>query len=534
MVSPGPLWASCLCCRALLRPLHDAHKGLGDRATWERAGVWDSHVGFLFQLTPRPDGAKLPFMHGPATKSDERQRAVAESQGGVRYLFPQTRAIEIRLPSSFEPDEAGRLVWLIQRAGFNAVLLNCFSRGYTFHASPTMSASDFPAQHPDFHKRFDPLVPFLKAARETPLTVYALVEGLRVGGGGFGRGPILHERPEWGVRGRRLFNGSGNPPSLCPVNRDVWRFLGDLFYEIVETYGFRALYLRHMSYPLDPAAGRSGKSADYCRCDFCRRSIYTSLGVKIDRIPDDPDHPDRFNLTAWRSRQLSELVRYLRLRLEKAAIKSLTIGEIFLEENEVAPDVLGYQNASDWAQEHLVPIAALRPLPSAETIGEAWTERLTALARSATVMPVLPVGRNGNFAATVERFSTEPVLGIVVPEPHDLTAPPLTQLAAGPWREPTAVAEQQPLVSVAGLLAHTIPLLDPGHPLRAFLSDVLRVLEPLGNLWLPAQRESLYENLLGLEERIVAGKISLGEAAPPVLRNFRLARQLLKLVDMEP
>ncbi|MBM3333840.1 hypothetical protein FJY63_04185, partial [Candidatus Sumerlaeota bacterium] len=76
-------------------------------------------------------------------------------------------------------------------------------------------------------------------------------------------------------------------------------------------------------------------------------------------------------------------------------------------------------------------------------------------------------------------------------------------------------------------------LLPLGNPVRAFLNDVLRVVRPFGDQWPSSQRQTLYDNLQGLEERIADEKISLGNLAPAVLRDFCLARQLLRLAEIE-
>jgi hypothetical protein len=466
--------------------------------------------------------------------SDVWQATLAERVVPVqpRRLFPQTRAVEIRLPRGFEVSDAPRLVWQVKHAGFNTILLNCFSEGYTAFPSRTMRAYGFPVQDLRFHSN-DPVTPVLSAARCEGLTVYALVEGLRVGGER-GRGPVLRRRPEWGVRGRDHLRGLSTPPVLCPANLDVRRFLGDLFHETLEGYSFQGLYLRHLHYPLEPADQR----ADFCHCDFCRRAIWLSLGVRIGDIPADPDHPDRYNLTSWRGKQLMELLRYLRLRATKASARPLTLTEVYLgEEPEPAqPESLGYVDGCSWARERGIPIAVFRPLPGTPDGSEKWIERIAAMAQCALIMPALtapPESRQSRLLETIERLAFEPIGGVVVCEPHDLTAPPLTLLADGPWREPTQLAEDRPIASVCTLLAETVKRLPSDDPVHAFLADVLKVVEPLGERWSAAQRESLYENLLGLEERIGDEKIALGDAAPAVLRNFRLARHLLRLAEIE-
>jgi len=456
--------------------------------------------------------------------------AQAPASEEERALFPQTRAIELCLPNAFDPADAPRLIWQVRRAGFNTVLLNCFSGGYTAFDSTTMRAWEFPAQDPRFADR-DPVAPLLAAAHAERITVYALVECLRVGSESGKRGPILRRRSEWAAHGRdRSARGAGSR-FLCPANRHVWRFLGDLLYEILEHYPFQGLYLRDLHYPLEPPDCR----ADYCRCDYCRSAVWHSLGVKIHEIPDDPDHPDRYNLTSWRSKQLAALLHYLRLRVGKVCAPSLTLAEVYLgEEGEQAhPESSGYVDAGSWTKEHLVPIAALRPLPAMTAISEQWIERVAMLTESALVMPVLSAEPDGLFLETLDRLSVLPIAGVVVREPYDLAAPPLNRLATGPWRERTQVTEERPLLAVCALLSATIRLLPADSPLSAFLSDVLRVVQPLGERWPPQQCETLYENLLGLEERIADEKMNLGEPAPAVVRNFRLARQLLRMVELE-
>jgi len=445
-----------------------------------------------------------------------------------RRLFPQTRAIEIRLPAAFEVRDAARLAWQIKRAGFNAILLNCFSQGFTTFPSRTMPAYGFPVQAPR-PRGSDAVAAVLSAARREELTVYALVEGLCVGSERR-RGPILRRRPEWAVRGRDRFRRGAVPPFLCPANREVWRFLGDLFYEILEGYSFQGLYLRHLHFPLEAPDQR----ADFCRCDSCRRAVWLSLGVRIHEIPDDPDHPDRYNLTSWRGKQLTGLLHYLRLRAAKAAARPLTLAEVWLGDTEnLGPEATGFADGGSWAQERWIPLAAFRPLPTVPEAGESWIKRIAAMAQCALVLPVLSALPEGRLIETIERLTYEPIAGIIVREPHDLTAPPLTLLAGGPWREPTQLTEDRPIVSVCTLLSETMRMLSPDDPIRAFLGDVLRAVEPLGERWSATQRESLHDNLLGFEERIADERIVMGKAAPAVLRNFRLARQLLRLVEIE-
>jgi hypothetical protein len=446
------------------------------------------------------------------------------------FLLPQTRAIELCLPPGFVARDAPRLIWQVKRAGFNTILLSCVRHGYTAFPSATMRACGFPGQDPRLSEP-DPVAPVLKVAGEEGLTVYALVEGLKVGHGERGRGPVLRHRPEWAARGRDRFRRADDPPFLCPANRDVWRFLGDLFYEVLEGYAFQGLYIRHLHFPLEPSDGRQ----DYCRCDNCRRAVRLSLGVKIADIPDDLDHPDRYNLTSWRGQQLTGLLHYLQLRAAKTRARTLTLAEVYLDESDegVRSESHGFVDACAWTQERLVPIAAFRPLPGKTQSSESWIKRVAGLAQCALVLPVLSASRDGRLVETLERLALEPIAGVVVCEPHDLTAPPLVHLANGPWSEPTQVAENRPLISVAALLRATVKLLRPDDPVRSFLSDVLRVVEPFGERWVAPQRESLYENLLGLEERILDERVNLGAAAPAVIRDFRLARQLLQLVDIE-
>lgn len=448
---------------------------------------------------------------------------------GSRVLYPRTRAIELRLPADFNAADAPRLLWQVRHAGFNAILLNCFTGGLTLHPSPTMRGYGFPEQDPRYRGR-NPAVAVLSAARQEGLIVYALMDGLYVGDGRRGRNPILRRRPEWRVQGRDPANGPDSPMFLCPVNRSVQRFLGDLSYEILERYGFRGLYLRHLHFPLEGTDRR----ADYCRCDYCWEAAWRALGVTMNEIPDDPDHPDRYNLDAWRAKQLAEFLRYLRLRGTKAWAGPLIIIEVFLDADAVSPERCGLQDPCAWADEQLLPMVTFRPTPATPEDDEQWIARVGVMARCSLAMPVLSARPETPLARILDRFAVEPVAGFVVSAPHDLTAPPLNQLANGPFREPTAVAEDRPLRSVQALLIRTQEALPPDDALRAFLMDVLRVVEPLGENWPAAQRQALYENLQGLEEQIGDQKLSLGDAAPVVLRNFRLARQLLQLAEIEP
>jgi len=443
-------------------------------------------------------------------------------------LFPQTRAVEVRVPSAFEAADAPRLVWLARRAGFNAILLDCFRSGWTLHPSAAMRDWGFPEQNPKF-RGSDPVAAILQAAARERLVVYALVECLKVSESN-GRGPILRHHPTWRVRGRRgRAARAPDPPFLCPVNRDVRRFLGDLFYEMMERYGFRGIYLRHLHFPLETPQDW----ADYCGCDYCRREVWRSLGVKIEEIPDDPDHPDRYNLTSWRVKQLASFLRYLRLRLAKAGTGALTLVELYLGEEGAEVERCGYQDATTWTGDRLAPIAALRPLPGVAETSDSWLEQVRKTAQEALVMPVLSAESGNALLRSIEMLEFDPVIGIVVRGPNDLTAPPLINLPKGPFRRPTGVAEDQPLASICALLHETTKLLPPEDALSAFLADVLRVFEPLGGRWPSAQRKTLARNLLGLEERIASRKINLGEKAAAVLRNFHLARLLLGLVDTE-
>jgi len=447
-----------------------------------------------------------------------------------RCMFPQTRALEVHLPAGFEVADTSRLIWLAKRAGFNTILLNCFRQGYTTFLSETMRAYGFPDQDPQFRGN-DPVAPILAAARAESVKTYALVEGLCVGGAMGRRGPILRRRPEWGVRGRERLGRASNPPYLCPVNHDVRRFLGDLFHEILEGYSFQGLYVRHLHYPLEQPNQRAG----FCCCDYCHRAVWHSLGVKLNEIPDDPDHPDRYNLTSWQGKQLTGLLRYLRLRAAKVSERSLVLAEAYLGygDERLPPESFGYADGCSWAENRLAPIAVFRPLPGTCESDEGWIRRIIAMTQCALVMPVLSASPESKLTEILQRLAFEPVAGVVICEPYDLTAPPLTQLVRGPWREPSQIAEDQPAVSVCALLAETVKRLPPDDPVRAFLADVLRILEPLSGRWSATQRESLYENLLGLEERIADERIVLGNTTPAVLRNFRLARQLLRLMEAE-
>ncbi|KPL05440.1 hypothetical protein AMJ85_11835 [candidate division BRC1 bacterium SM23_51] len=271
--------------------------------------------------------------------------------------------------------------------------------------------------------------------------------------------------------------------------------------------------------------------------------MWHSLGVKIDAIPEDPDHPDRYNLTSWRAEQLAGLVRYLRLRVAKACSRPIVLGEVHLcDSAEARPDSCGFQNACSWAKERLLPIAAFRALPATAEGTDQWIGQVAAMAQCALVMPVLSASPEERLIETLDRLANEPIAGIVVSAPHDLAeqfldqaaTPPFSRLASGPWRTPAQVAEERPLVSVCALLVATAGLLPPDNPVHAFLADALRVVRPLGERWPAAQRQTLHENLLGLEERIADEKLDLGHAAPAVLRNFRLARHLLRLMETKP
>lgn len=464
------------------------------------------------------------------TSSALTQAAVPSpgAEAAARCPFPQTRAIEIRLQAGFENCDAPRLMRLVKRAGFNTVLLSCFRSGYTLHRSATMREYGFAEQDPLF-ARTDPIEAVLAAARDVGLRVYALVECLAVGDERGGRGPILRSRPQWAVRNRRAAAASSDPPYLCPVNREVGRFLGDLLCEIVEAWPFHGFYLRHLHFPIEPADRR----ADYCCCDFCRRSVWQSLGVRIDEIPDDPEHPDRYNLTSWRAKQLARLIRYLRLRVAKAFVRLPTMVEVYLGESDGPPQTVGYQDACVWSEQRLVPMAAVRR-PATQEVTEGWLKRVVALSHCGLVLPVLSASPDGALIETIERLASEPLAGFVVCEPHDLTAPPLIKLAGGPWRNEAIAVEANPLGSICGLLAATIDLLPEDNAVRAFLSDALRVFEPTARSWPASQRRALFENLLGLEERIAADRLDLGGVSPEVVRNFRLARHLLRLPEVEP
>lgn len=456
------------------------------------------------------------------------QKTAPAATTAPRHLLPQTRAIEIHLKGRFEKAEAGRLVKKVRQAGFNTILLDCFSRGLTAHPSQTMHEYGFPRQ-PARLRGTDPLQAILRAAEETDVTVYALVDCLRVGNG-HGRNPILKRQPDWAVKGRPDSNGRAGRGFLCPVNRDVRRFLGDLFFEIMETYGFRGMYMRHLHYPLESMEN----AEDYCRCDYCRRAVHHSLGVRIESIPAEADHPDRYNLTAWRTQQMEDLVRYLKLRTDRACIHSLTIIEAYRGEVDLPPEHLGYQDPGGWAKERLAPIMALRPLPPTAESNENWLAGLAEMCHTTAVMPVLSVSPREHLVEILQRLSVEPIMGVVISEPHDLAAPPVNQLAGTVWRNRTQVAEAAPMASICALLSSTVPILKKSNPVRAFLRDVLRVLEPNGNDWPRAQRQALYDNLLGLEDRIADARLDLCDAAPVTLRNFRLARRLLDLMDVKP
>ncbi|KPL05439.1 hypothetical protein AMJ85_11830 [candidate division BRC1 bacterium SM23_51] len=155
----------------------------------------------------------------------DSQTAAAEAAkpSDFECLFPQTRALEIHLPTGFESADAAQLVSRVRSAGFNTIVLSCFRHGYTLYPSPTMRAYRFPRQDPRF-RGSDPVLAVLSAARGEGLTVYALLDSLRVGGEKRRRSPILRRHSDWGVRGRnrsRARRTAGASLATCPMKS--WR-----------------------------------------------------------------------------------------------------------------------------------------------------------------------------------------------------------------------------------------------------------------------------------------------------------------------
>lgn len=443
-------------------------------------------------------------------------------------IVPETRAVRYRIKPTSTAESINEDFSRLAAHGFNTVIITAFAQGRTLFPCPALADAGIAAIHPAFRRR-DPLAEALAAADETGLRTLAHAEVLHVGTEGVtGKGPILKRHPRWTVRRfgwRRSLEGpDAKRRFICPSVPAARRLLGDIFYQLVERYPVRGLFLNELRYPRELISPERNHRA---------RDLEAFLK---SRDPDRPTvkyeagDPAFRAWQEWRNEQLNDLLYYLHCRLECASSR------LWIVSQAVGPyDQEAFRGGlqGDWGEwlrrRYINAVAPSYRHEQGEAFRAALSEDIASIPPNGALYPLLDATDLRGGAERLRMCREQAVAGFVFRDFHAFEDRDWS-IVRELFEQPALPTEERPRQSARWALGECRRILQAQPDLADLFADIVRVL-PMkieeDDETDERLSQSIIENLRGLEERMESGDIPLADEERTAIRWLNLARRCL-------
>jgi len=454
----------------------------------------------------------------------------------------ETRGLTVYLTPDASPQVIADRVRLIQRTGFNFLVLKVFRRGHCL--MPTEAWAEAAGKRFVAPKAGDVTAHLVHAAGELGLPVYAGLELLEHIGAPGESIALRAIRPEWylpanwpaAVRWRaRLAREMGEKAEsrqihfMSPLEAGARRFVGELLVELVSKYPFSGIFIDHATIP---CFGESGdldhRSGAKIVSDLTRRQR------EEDDENEDAATGDPRNLASLNSAMSSEvlgLLAYARARLRRC--RGQILGAMEVREGGACDGkaAVGDQATEAPWRDALNSVAEMLS-PRFEVHGAQRIEGLAAqmelFGNEAPLLPLLRLPSPELDILPFEQIRRSSALGFVIDAGLPLNDQHWNFF--GRLFEDAAVASHtDPPAAIRAIGEHTISLLGKDHDLSALLTDMFRILgSPKDATQDERTRLSVIRNLSGLAEMARTNQLDL----PPDPARWQIARNLGLLVRL--
>lgn len=284
----------------------------------------------------------------------------------VELLYPETRGLQIQLPPRIKEAELRHLVERAVNLGFNFLAVRAISRGYSFFPSATYRQHRLPAQNPDF-KGWNPLAVLIEECRQQPMQLFLWFRPFVLGPtAGRGFAPFARRYPGWLLRPHpkhRRINPFRTAERLafCPGHPGFRRFMGDLMYEVVESYPIDGLVIDYTNFPLLEGVPEEELG---CFCGNCEKSLADELRLELKTLPLDPKNTAYQKWQEWKRLKGSEAFLYWRARVQAARRAFPVVAEV--KASDLLPNGEGPRSLlkwKDWVEEGLAEEIVVADLP---------------------------------------------------------------------------------------------------------------------------------------------------------------------------
>ncbi len=448
-------------------------------------------------------------------------------------LLPETRGLVLHLDPKMQSEQLESAVERGAQAGFNLLLVRVFSRGLTAYPSEVMASYRLPRQNRKFWG-WDPLARCVDVAQSHGMLVYVVIEALCAADRIRRRPkPILSRYPRWGMRNKSgAFVPVGNMDKLvflCPFNPAVRRFIGDLVCELVEGYPVSGVVFDFVPFP---TLGDDPKTA-FCFCPSCKSQVASDLTIDLETLDFATQSQDVTKWTSWKRQRFSKTMAYWRMRIRKVRRNIPLIIQVsnsaLLRQAEVKD---GWNYATLLEEGCFMEVLAQGYSPDVAKLQAELDQDVKQLPENITLLPLLPASSTHTLCQVAEHIRRLAMPGAVYDLAEPLNQEQSAEIEERIFRKPAFVPEVSPLAGAENLIGQLIKLVPNNVNLHSFFKDLLKFLNMEGQNLGVEQLHQIIENLQGIEIQIRAGKIQIGDAAEPVLRNLSLARRMLRLLTL--
>jgi hypothetical protein len=316
---------------------------------------------------------------------------------------------------------------------------------------------------------------------------------------------------------------------LCPFNPAVRRFIGDLVCELVEGYPVSGVVLDFVSFP---TLGDDPNTA-FCFCPSCKSQVASELTIDLETLDFATQSQAVTKWTRWKQQRFSNTMAYWRMRIRKvrrAIPLIIQLSNSALLRQSAVKD--GWNYATLLEEGCFVEALAQGYSPDAAKLQDELDQDIMQLAENITLLPLLPASSIHTLCQVAEHIRQVALPGAVYELAEPLSPEQSAEIEERIFGKPAFVPEVSALTGAENLIAQLTKLVPDNVNLCNFFKDLLKFLDMEGQNLGVEQLHQIIENLQGIESQIRAGKIQIGDAAEPVLRNLSLARRMLRLLTL--
>jgi hypothetical protein len=453
---------------------------------------------------------------------------------------PQTRGYLMNLVHSLSPTRLELEIQRIAEAGFNLLVFPVYNNGWTLFPCKATAAYHYPSINPLF-KKWDPVAKALELAGEAGLQVWgharlhhfhprnSIVEH-----------KLLKTRSKWRARAHPAFLSTrtriAEQRHACPLNREYWRFLGDLLGEVCVAYPIEGLMLNYTGLGL---RGGRLEASPFCFCQSCC-AIYRE-SHDADLI-EDAAGPALERVRLWQMEQAHEGLSYLRHRLTRMRRTLRLIARVApdwrqqpldrgpLDEGSVLmnwPELLGNGLIEEVVVDH-----------DGEACGPHFSSRVAAdyayLGDRTLFVPMVKIEKLEELRVATQLPNRLPVSGFIAEFQSSFSEEDTRFIRAQFFPDNAVLPESSPVMTAAYLLDRVRQAHVHNPIVRDLLGDILRLL----SRQLPLPRnfdllEMIEQNLSGLEQAIRRGRLERIEISEEMLCDLGLARRFVRLACLD-